>query len=203
MIHGTRRPPFPPVSLHVDAFDVHDVHETYPASICPTVYYDKAPHYVRPSDVIGHSTDFDPWAHPAGVVFKHSYPKSEKRLIEAEMYNVCGGQFAVPTHIASFEPCRSDGAAFSNSIFLPSKTSGTSFSSYRWYPSATSESESDPSPPDYRTLVVTVTEDEGKSLEHCESAWDLAECLLHAHLGKLSALVSRDRLTYDVTMQDG
>ena len=191
------------MSLQADAFGVHDVYETCPASIYPMVYYEKAPHYVHPSNAIGLSTDFDPLAHPAGVVSKHSFPKSEKRLIEAEMYKVCGGQFAVPTHIVSFEPCRSDGAAFSNSIFLPSKTSGTSFSSYRWYPSATSESESDPSPPDYRTLVVTVTEDEGKSLEHCESAWDLSECLLHAHLGKSSALVSKVGLTYVVTMQDG
>ena len=104
-----------------------------------------------------------------GVVLKFSWPDSEKRQIEAEMYNGCNGQFGVPEHLVSFEACRSDGATLSKSIFLPAKIPGTQFSSYRWYP-IPSQSKVDPSPPDYRALSVTVVADEGKSLYHCESA---------------------------------
>ena len=119
------------------------------------------------------------------------------------MYNGCNGQFGVPEHLVSLEACRSDGATFSNSIFFPAKIPGTEFSSYRWYPIPT-QWEVDPSPPDYRALWVPVVADEGKSLYHCESAWDLAMCLLHAQLGELSSSrVDRVVPTYTGALQDG
>ncbi|RPD66591.1 hypothetical protein L227DRAFT_649286 [Lentinus tigrinus ALCF2SS1-6] len=116
---------------------------------------------------------------------KYSWPNSRKRRIEAEMYNTCDGQFGVPKHLVSFEACNPDGAALSDSIFLPPRSDNDTFASYRWYP-LTAQLKLEPSPPDYRSLFVTYTADEGRTLEHCKSAWDLSECLLHALLGWLS-----------------
>ncbi|RPD72119.1 hypothetical protein L226DRAFT_162611 [Lentinus tigrinus ALCF2SS1-7] len=144
-------------------------------------YHDKLLRYVPPPDIIGSSGVILPSAYPHGIVSKSSWPNSEKRQIEAKLYDTCDGQFGVPKHLISFEACRLDNAAFSNSIFLPPKSDGTTFALYRWYP-LTGQSKLKCSSPDYRTLFVTVTAEEGKSLEHCVGAWDLSECLLHALL---------------------
>ena len=186
------------MSCLIVAFSIYNAERTRSASIAPRQYYDRLPHYNPPSNTVGPNKSIVPSNHPNGVVLKFSWPNSEKRQIEAEMYNTCGGRFGVSEHLVSFEACRSDGVAFSNSIFLPPKIPDVQFSSYRWYPLAM-QLKADPSPPDYRALWLTVLAEEGKSLDHCESAWDLAVCLLHAHLGQLcSPFVTLVVLTYNI-----
>ncbi|KAI0754533.1 hypothetical protein C8Q80DRAFT_373695 [Daedaleopsis nitida] len=148
----------------------------------PAQYYHDAPLYLRLPNMIGPARTVLCSQNPRGVVLKSSWPDRKKLRIEAEVYASCNGQFGVPDHLLSFEACHSDGAAFSNSIFLP-PIGCTTFASYRWYPF--DEHDSAASPPDYRTLQVIVIADEGESLEHCESAKDLSMCVLHAQLGWL------------------
>ncbi len=117
---------------------------------------------------------------PTKFVLKFSWPSSEKHGLEPAVYDVCSGKFGVPEHLLSFDVCWSNGAACSNSIFLPSKGS-TTFAQHRWQHYDSSESKN---PPEYRTLVATATADEGRTLEHCQNALELAEGALHGQLGE-------------------
>ncbi|KAI0754526.1 hypothetical protein C8Q80DRAFT_373116 [Daedaleopsis nitida] len=162
----------------------YGVHEIFPTGTEPAQYYHDAPLYLRLPNMIGPARTVLCSQNPRGVVLKSSWPDRKKLRIEAEVYASCNGQFGVPDHLLSFEACRSDGAAYSNSIFLPPK-GNTTFASYRWYPF--DEHDSAASPPDHRTLQVTVIADKGESLEHCESAKDLSMCVLHAQLGENSS----------------
>ncbi|RPD65743.1 hypothetical protein L227DRAFT_540670 [Lentinus tigrinus ALCF2SS1-6] len=179
----------------------HDQITQSVSKIQPRQYHDRELQYVSPPNITGPSEVILPSALLHGIVAKYSWPNSGKRQIEAEMYNTCDGQFGVPKHFVSFEACRLDKAAFSNSIFLPPRSDSATSAKYRWYPLVALKLQQH-SPPDYRALFVTVTADEGKSLEHCLSAWDLAECLLHALLGWLSImnLGGRGFLHRDVTI---
>ncbi|RPD53233.1 hypothetical protein L226DRAFT_563965 [Lentinus tigrinus ALCF2SS1-7] len=115
----------------------------------------------------------------AALVLKGCWPTKQKRGLERTVYNDISGQFGVPRHRISFEVCREDGSAFSNAMFLPPPDG--EWASYHWRSMTRSISE-----PDYRTLSVTATEDEGYSLERCTDAWDLSLCTLHCLLGWLN-----------------
>ncbi len=103
-----------------------------------------------------------------GFVLKFSWPNSEKHGLEPAVYDVCDGKFGVPMHLFSFDVCSSYGAACSDSIFLPPKGS-TTFARHRW------EDYASRAPPEYRTLVVTATADEERTLVQCKNALELAE----------------------------
>ncbi|KAI0754535.1 hypothetical protein C8Q80DRAFT_1139655 [Daedaleopsis nitida] len=135
------------------------------------------PCYTPPPNLIGAPRPITREQFPDGLVMKYSFPHSAKRGIEAHVYEWCSGQFGVPIHLCTFEACRSDGGAFSNSFLLPS---ATSFEEHR----SQSAFSSTKSPPDRRALQVIVTAEKGTSLEHCESVAELFTCVLHAQLGQ-------------------
>ncbi|KAI0754555.1 hypothetical protein C8Q80DRAFT_1139693, partial [Daedaleopsis nitida] len=134
------------------------------------------PCYTPPSNFIGTSRPITYEEFPDGVVIKYSFPDSAKRGVEAHVHDSCIGQFGVPIHLCTYEACRSDGGAFSNSFLLPSDGS---FEEHRWRHAFASSR----SPPDRRTLQVIVTVEKGASLEHCKSAAELFKCVLHAQIG--------------------
>ncbi|RPD53235.1 hypothetical protein L226DRAFT_563964 [Lentinus tigrinus ALCF2SS1-7] len=149
----------------------------FPA-IVPRRYHAQQLTYVRPHAVTGpgHTSSA---AGDDRFVLKGSWPEKPKRRLEPTVYDDISGRFGVPNHRISFEVCREDGSAFSNAMFLPPPDS--EWALYHWPLTATTASE-----PDYRTLSVTATEDEGYSLERCTDAWDLSWCTLHCLLGWLT-----------------
>ncbi|KAI0754539.1 hypothetical protein C8Q80DRAFT_1139662 [Daedaleopsis nitida] len=130
------------------------------------------PCYTPPSNFIGT---------PARSLIKYSFPDSAKRGIETHVHDS-------PTHLCTFEACRSDGGAFSNSFLLPSDGS---FEEHRWRHALASSRRL----PDRRTLQVIVTVEKGASLEHCKSAAELFKCVLHAQIGG-----SHNYLHHDVSI---
>ncbi|RPD55403.1 hypothetical protein L226DRAFT_538241 [Lentinus tigrinus ALCF2SS1-7] len=149
----------------------------FPA-IVPRRYHAQQLTYVKPHAVTGpeHASSA---IGDDRFVLKGSWPDKPKRGLEPTVYDNISGDFGVPRHRISFEACRADGSAFSNAMFLPPPDS--EWASYHWPLTATTASE-----PDYRTLSVTATEDEGYSLERCTDAWDLSWCTLHCLLGWLN-----------------
>ncbi|RPD56214.1 hypothetical protein L226DRAFT_615737 [Lentinus tigrinus ALCF2SS1-7] len=150
---------------------------TFPA-IVPRRYHVQQLTHVRPHAVTGPGHTSSATGDDR-FVLKGSWPDKPKRGLEPTVYDDISGQFGVPRHRISFEVCRDDGSAFSNAMFLPPPDSA--WGSYHW--SLIGKTGSDP---DYRTLSVTATEDEGHSLERCTDAWDLSLCTLNCLLGWLN-----------------
>ncbi|RPD56209.1 hypothetical protein L226DRAFT_615734 [Lentinus tigrinus ALCF2SS1-7] len=150
---------------------------TFPA-IVPRRYHAQQLTHVRPHAVTGpgHASSA---TGDDRFVLKGSWQDKPKRGLEPTVYDRISGHFGVPRHRISFEVCRADESAFSNAMFLPPPDSA--WASYHWPLTAMTASE-----PDYRTLSVTATEDEGYSLERCTDAWDLGLCTLHCLLGWLN-----------------
>ncbi|KAI0744468.1 hypothetical protein C8Q76DRAFT_851494 [Earliella scabrosa] len=117
------------------------------------------------------------------LVIKYSWATDAQRGLEAQVYKTCNGAFGTISHLYSFEACHPDGSPISNAIFLPPQDS---LQDHHWplpsWRQAPSTRDSD------RRLCVSVFGEEGQSLEYCESAWDLCECILHCMLGWLSLL---------------
>jgi len=101
-----------------------------------------------------------------------------KRELEANVYVKCHGEFGIPAHVMSFEVKTEGGWAFSNSYLFPRP--GEENTSFQPLLGSKWEREA----PDFRSLWITIFEDEGVSLDHCTSAWDLCECLVHGMLGE-------------------
>ncbi|KAI0754522.1 hypothetical protein C8Q80DRAFT_1139573 [Daedaleopsis nitida] len=135
------------------------------------------PCYTPPSNFIGTPRPITYEQFPDGIVIKYSFLDSAKRGVETHVHDSCSDQFGVPTHLCTFEACRSDGGAFSNSFLLPSDGS---FEEHRWRHAFASSRRL----PDRRTLQVIVTVEKGASLEHCKSAAELFKCVLHAQIGE-------------------
>lgn len=100
------------------------------------------------------------------------------------MYDKCRTEFGTPTLFASYEPFTSKYHCITNSYFLPPP--GSDLSAYFWNVDKKSQAASEP---DYRSLVITVTRDQGDTLDFAtDSPWDLCECLCHSMLGTIIKL---------------
>ncbi|KAI0696205.1 hypothetical protein C8T65DRAFT_37573 [Cerioporus squamosus] len=121
---------------------------------------------------------------PRGVVLKYTWPNSGKLELEPGIYSYsCQLEPEVLQHLVISLPI---GSATDSSVCqcTPAAPCG------RHLPSSQSKAETKPSQSDHRTLparVVAPTH-EWRRLEHCVSAWELGECLLHALLGWLRAI---------------
>ncbi|THV01940.1 hypothetical protein K435DRAFT_717872 [Dendrothele bispora CBS 962.96] len=125
------------------------------------------------------------------LIAKFSWPSEQKRGLEPRIYNVSNSAFGTPVHLLSFEVILSDGSVWSNAHFLPtSSQADTAFT-----PLLQNTRED----PDCRSMWVTKFVGVGESLEECDSAWDLCECLLQASFGWLSYYV-RGYLHRDISV---
>ncbi|THU87887.1 hypothetical protein K435DRAFT_680934 [Dendrothele bispora CBS 962.96] len=111
-------------------------------------------------------------------VSKFSWPTQQKRTLESKIYTACHHEYGTPRHIMSFEVKASNGSAVSNAHFLPalSEADAASWSLF----DVPKES------PEYRSLWLSTVFGGGQTLEECDSAWDLCECLLQASFGWLA-----------------
>ncbi|KLO14766.1 hypothetical protein SCHPADRAFT_299202 [Schizopora paradoxa] len=122
---------------------------------------------------------------PSGdLVAKCSWPSYLRCGVEEKVYESCRGDFGTPTLYASYEPFTSNHHCMTNSFFLPPP--GSNLSVY-FFPIWNEETAREP---DYRSLVVSLSRDRGKTIDNCESAWDLCIFLLHSMLGWLSMFQS-------------
>ncbi|THU82290.1 hypothetical protein K435DRAFT_691801, partial [Dendrothele bispora CBS 962.96] len=119
------------------------------------------------------------------LVAKFSWPSQQKRALEPTVYNASDSEFGTPVHLLSFEVILPDGSVWSNAYFLP-----TSSEAPAAFLSSGKTNEEMSEDPDYRSMWVTVFVGDGESLENCDSALDLCECLLQAALGWLSYYVN-------------
>ena len=116
-----------------------------------------------------------------GVVVKCSWPTKAKRAVEPNLYEACSGEFGTPSHLLSYEASYEKDFVMSNSIFLPHESRpGDIWKVWDLQP----QIPQSPPAPDFRSLWVTVVQDEGVRLECCENAWDLCESVLHSMLGE-------------------
>ncbi|KAK7460946.1 hypothetical protein VKT23_008874 [Stygiomarasmius scandens] len=111
-------------------------------------------------------------------VLKFSWPTQQKRTLEPKTYSACHLEYGTPWHIMSLEIKANSGSAVSNAHFLPA----FSETDAAFWPLFDKPKEG----PEYRSLWLTIYLGIGQTLEECDSAWDLCECLFQASLGWLA-----------------
>lgn len=122
------------------------------------------------------------------LIAKCSWPSYLRNGIEAKAFRACRGDFGTPTLYASYEPFTPNHHCITNVFLLPDDET-ENCGSFHWQ-FAKGDKYNMATEPDYRNLVVTLFQDEGRTLEYCKSAWELCLCLLHAMLGTLSQCVA-------------
>ncbi|KLO14918.1 hypothetical protein SCHPADRAFT_996286 [Schizopora paradoxa] len=121
-------------------------------------------------------------------VVKCSWSTHHRNVIEARAFSACRGDFGAPVLFASYEPFTNNHLCTTNVYLLPdpgviSEACFRVITSRNDFAKHAEELHS-------RNFSVSLLRDEGKTLEFCESAWDLCECVLHAMLGYIASLNS-------------
>jgi len=110
------------------------------------------------------------------VVVKTSWPGTDHRNNEAEMYRDSAGRFGTIPHVCSYEGVGEHRDVISNILFVPREGE---IKRYYW-PLFT---DNPPKKPDIRTLKFTVFGIEGKSLVEAKSPRQLSRSWAHSLLG--------------------
>ncbi|KAH8795200.1 hypothetical protein DL96DRAFT_1723412 [Flagelloscypha sp. PMI_526] len=117
---------------------------------------------------------------PAEFIVKMASPTRTQEGCEMQALSACSGLFGLPTLLLCFQAAFKSGRPVSNTFLFPVEDDRAAC---HWTPFGTSLPEAD----DVRPLIVIISLEEGVSLELCEDAWDLCECILHGLLGWLKA----------------
>ena len=110
------------------------------------------------------------------IVVKTSWPGTDRRRNEAEMYRDSAGRFGTIPHVCSYEGAGRHREVISNIIFVPREDS---VEQCHW-PIFTSLP---PKRPEVRTLGFSVFSVEGKSLVKAKSPRQLSRSWAHSLLG--------------------
>ncbi|THU98458.1 hypothetical protein K435DRAFT_964912 [Dendrothele bispora CBS 962.96] len=103
-------------------------------------------------------------------VLKFSWQTQQKRTLEPKTFSAAHVEYGTPWHIMSLEVKASNGSAVCNTSFLPAPSKADA----AFWPLYGVPQEY----PEYRSLWLTIHLGGGQTLEECDSAWDLCECLL-------------------------
>ncbi|KLO11816.1 hypothetical protein SCHPADRAFT_450710 [Schizopora paradoxa] len=127
------------------------------------------------------------------VIMKTSWPTSDKRATESNMYERARGSFGTVKLIHSFEGMSTGNLHATTSEFLPDDVVNL-FVRGHFNVNAKAESTSGNKTPhkEKRDQMFTLVADKGVDLMHCKSGAELAEALLHALLGWLMYYISGD-----------
>ncbi|KAH8834186.1 hypothetical protein DL96DRAFT_484677 [Flagelloscypha sp. PMI_526] len=117
---------------------------------------------------------------PAEFIVKIASPSRTQEGCEMQALSACSGLFGLPTLLLCFQATFKSGRPVSNAFLFPVEDDRAAC---HLAPFSTSLPEAD----DVRPLIVIITVEEGVSLELCEDAWDICECILHGLLGWLKA----------------
>ena len=112
------------------------------------------------------------------VVVKTSWPGTDRRSNEADMYRDSAGRFGTIPHVCSYEGVDEHHEVISNILFLPQEDDITRY----YWPIFTT---TPPERLDTRTLRFTVFGVEGKSLVEAKSPRQLSRAWAHFLLGAL------------------
>ena len=110
------------------------------------------------------------------IVIKTSWPETNCRTNEADMYHDSAGQFGTIPHVCSYEVVNEYCEVVSNILFVPQEDDITQ----HYWPIFTKIL---PKRPDIRTLGFTFFGVEGKSLVKAKSPHQLSQSLAHFLLG--------------------
>lgn len=110
------------------------------------------------------------------VVVKTSWPGTDRRDNEANMYRDSAGRFGTIPHVCSYEGAGRHREVISNILFVPQEAD---VGKYHWNIFINTP----PVKPEVRTLRFTVFSAEGKSLMEAKSPRQLSRSLAHSLLG--------------------
>lgn len=128
---------------------------------------------------------------------KASWQPIDRMTTEPSLLQECNGLFGTPKYLYSVQAELHSGDICSNALYLPEPGNGVIWHHLTSWSRTVEETRE----PDYRVLVLTFVVEQGQTLETCRNAIELAESLLHAHLGAHKCPRPRCRL---LTMhQDG
>ena len=131
--------------------------------------------YFRPEEII--RSKGDPiLSNLTGVVAKTSWPGSDRRHNEANMYRDSAGRFGTIPHVCSYEGAGRHREVISNTIFVPPKQD---LENHYWK----IFTNTPPSDPEVRTLRFTIFSVEGKLLVEAKSPRQLSRAWAHSLLG--------------------
>ena len=132
--------------------------------------------YVRPWEIIRSVGDPILSEFTGTVVIKTSWPGTDSRRNEADMYRDSAGRFGTIPHVCSYWGVGEHREVISNTLFVPQEDE---IKHYYW-PIFT---PIPPRKPDIRTLMLTVFSVEGTSLVKAKSPRQLPRSWAHSLLG--------------------
>ena len=132
--------------------------------------------HIRPKKIIRSEDDPILSELTGTVVVKTSWPGTDRRTSEADMYRDSAGRFGTIPHVCSYEAAGRHREVISNKLFVPQ---GADIEERHW----PIFKETPPSKPEVRTFSFTVFSTEGKLLVDATSPRQLSRSWAHSLLG--------------------
>ena len=132
--------------------------------------------YIQPKEIVRSEDDPILSDLTDTVIVKTSWPGTDRRRNEANMYRDSAGRFGTIPHVCSYEGAGRHREVISNVLFVPPEHD---VKRYHW-PIFT---DIPPRKPEIRTLRFTVFAVEGKSLVEAKSPRQLSRAWAHSLLG--------------------
>jgi len=145
-------------------------------------YLDVQPTYTQPREIIRSENDPVLSELTGTVVVKTSWPGTDRRSNEANMYHDSAGRFGTIPHVCSYEGVDEHREVISNILFLPREIDITRY----YWPIFT---KMPPERLDVRTLRFTVFSVKGKSLAEAKSPRQLSRAWAHFLLGVFAIVI--------------
>ena len=134
--------------------------------------------YIQPKEIVRSEGDPILSELTGTVVVKTSWPGTDRRSNEADMYRDSAGRFGTIPHVCSYEGAGGHREVISNILLVPQEDE---IKRYYWPIFI----DNPPRKPEIRTLRFTVFAVEGKSLVEAKSPRQLSRSWAHSLLGML------------------
>jgi len=132
--------------------------------------------YIRPKEITRSEDDPILSGLTGTIVVKTSWPGTDRRTNEADMYRDSAGRFGTIPHVCSYEGADIHREVISNILFVPQNND---VKRYYWPIFV----DTPPKRPEVRTLRINVFSVEGKSLIEAKSPRQLSRTWAHSLLG--------------------
>ncbi|KAG8771958.1 hypothetical protein FRC16_005770, partial [Serendipita sp. 398] len=129
-----------------------------------------------PVRVARYAAGGDPFEGLSTCIIKMCSPSRAQQSQEIEAGTASSDRFGVCTTVSSFQAVFASGRPVSNSFLLPDDNTVN----HHWSIFSTLGC---PSYPDVRPKMISIIKELGRSLEECETPFELCECILHAVIG--------------------